>query len=156
MLAQPGVDVTLDQRALAIHASCLAVGDAHRTHIQPGRLGKEFPERVARLLDGHAMQIQAGVEGDLSGLELAHLAFLHAIGGPVQFLFCTHIDDELVGQAVDPDRFIDLGGGAAQLVQTGAVTAGLAGIGTVVADSAHARRLGTEKGKVVVLHAGLQ
>ncbi|MNE45725.1 hypothetical protein D3C80_1400240 [compost metagenome] len=46
------------------------------------------------------MQVETALEGDLPGLELAHLAFLHAVARPVQFVLGTDVDDEQVGQAV--------------------------------------------------------
>src|SRR5690606_8184180 len=95
MLAQPGVDVTLDQRALAIGTGGLAVGDAHAADLAAGGFGKEFPEGFAGLLDAHAVQVEAALEGDLAGLEAAHLAFLDAVGRPEQLVLGADVDHEL-------------------------------------------------------------
>ncbi|MNE65884.1 hypothetical protein D3C80_1614040 [compost metagenome] len=88
--------MALDQRPLAVQAGGLAMGDADTADFEPGGFGEEVPEGFAGFLDGHPMQVEAAFESDLTLLELAHLAFLHAIAGPVELVFRADVDHELV------------------------------------------------------------
>ncbi|MNI78940.1 hypothetical protein D3C73_1353650 [compost metagenome] len=99
------------------------------------------------------MQVEAPLEGDLAELELAQLGFLHAVAAPHQLVFGTHVDDELVGQAVNHQRLVTAHGRRlAQAGQLLAVSLGFADLGTVVLDRLNAAHLGAEQGKIVVLH----
>ncbi|MNV82334.1 hypothetical protein D3C71_1760600 [compost metagenome] len=107
------------------------------------------------------MQVEAAIEADLAEFELAHLAFLHAIGGPVQRVFGADVDDELVGQAIDFDRIHPHACRLAQAGQLFTVGLGFAGIGAVVLERLDTAQLGLEQGAVVVfsavvLHLGLR
>ncbi|MNN57318.1 hypothetical protein D3C81_1723020 [compost metagenome] len=155
MLAQPGVDVALDHWPATVGACRLAVGHAHAAHLEARRLGEKLPEGGARRLHVHAVQVEAALEGDLPGLELAHLAFLHAVAHPVQLVLGADVDDEQVGQPVDRGGLL-----AEQrvLLAVGdllAIGLGFAGVGALLhldaLDSAH---LAEKLGKIVVCHTG--
>src|SRR3546814_341511 len=68
MLAQPGVDMALDQRPLAVEPSGLAMGHANAAHFESCRFGDEVPQQLPGFLDAHAMQVETSVEWDLAGL----------------------------------------------------------------------------------------
>ncbi|MNG91015.1 hypothetical protein D3C79_499220 [compost metagenome] len=99
------------------------------------------------------MQVEAALEGDLAELELADLAFLHAIAPPHQFVFGADVDDELIGHAVDHQRLVAAHGRRLpQACQLLAVGLGLADFGAVMLDRLDAAHFGMEQGKIVVLH----
>ncbi|MNP51388.1 hypothetical protein D3C76_1457020 [compost metagenome] len=105
------------------------------------------------------MQVEAAVESDLTLLELAHLAFLHAITRPGQLVLGTHIDDELVGQAIDLDAGHAQGGVLSAGGQLSLVRTHLAGVGAINTDALHATHFHGEQGAFVVflgfvLHTG--
>ena len=62
--------------------AALAGDDEHQP--QPGGMGvqDEADQFGMRLGHGHAVQVDAAFKGDLAELELAQLAFLHAIAAP--------------------------------------------------------------------------
>src|SRR5690606_14050023 len=141
VLAQPGVDVALDHRLAPVHAYRLAMGDAHAANFQPGGFGEKLPQRIARLFDAHAVQVEAAIEGNLAELELAHLAFLHAVCGPVQGILGTDVDDELIGQAIHLDFALADGRSLTQGVELLAIGFGFAGVGAVVLERFYAAEL---------------
>ncbi|GAB3482403.1 hypothetical protein GCM10027398_39480 [Azotobacter salinestris] len=99
------------------------------------------------------MQIQAALEGDLSGPELAHLTLLHAITCPMEIVFGSHIDNELVGQAVDLLSLDLFHGCLAAVGNLPIVALSNAGIGTIILaqwfDSVNGR---LEQGKIIIGH----
>ncbi|MCY1375046.1 hypothetical protein D9M69_624270 [compost metagenome] len=102
------------------------------------------------------MQVEAAFERNLPDLELAHLAFLHAIAGPHQLVFRADVDDELIGQPVDGGGFGAHGGRLTQLGNLRAVSLGFAGFGAIVLDRLDALDRAFEQGKIVVLHVSLR
>src|SRR5690606_40162989 len=91
----------------------------------------------------------------LASLELAHLAVLYAVACPVEFVLGANVDDELVGQSVDPDLAASRRRRLTQGVDALAIGLGSAGVGTVMAERLDSAYGGLEQGKVVVLHHGL-
>lgn len=147
MLAQPGVDVAFDHRPLAVQTHSLAVGDAHAADFEFGRFGEKRPEGFAGFFYAHAVQVEAAFERDLPDLELAHLAFLHAVTGPHQLVFGADVNHELIGQAVNGGGVGAHGGGLAQLGDLCTVSLGFAGVGAVVLDRLDALDRTFEQGK---------
>src|SRR5690606_16398467 len=105
VLTQPGVDVTLDQRSLAIEARGLAMRNPYAANLVLDGLGDEIPELFTCLFYRKTVQIKAAFEGDLSGFQFAYLRILDAIPSPIEFVLSANVDDELIGQAVDAGLF---------------------------------------------------